>query len=134
MYLIEKKIFIKKRDSAAGVFLWILWNTTILEWISVRFHRFASSSFTLISVNSNLSYLPHSKFIKNDKTSLFFTSINYSFIKRWKQSTSQIFSDKITVLKYPFIVFSKKITIFWCIYIDKWYNSMYIFNHHFLHQ
>ena len=39
----------------------------------------------------------------------------------------------MTALEYAFIVFSIKITVFWCIivhrfYVDKWPNSRYSFN------
>ena len=55
--------------------------TTILEWIYPQIHRFASTSFTLISVYSKVFWSGH----KLPYTSLFFTSINDRFKKRWKQ-------------------------------------------------
>ena len=55
-------------------------STTNVPWISVRIHRFASSSFTLISVGSKFFFRTH----KNYDTSLFFTSIKLPLQKTMK--------------------------------------------------
>ena len=53
-----------------------------MAWIYPQIHRFPSSSFMLISVNSKVFQCGY----KFERTSFFFIAINDRFIKRWKQS------------------------------------------------
>ena len=74
--------------------------TRLLVWSEFKYEfiGFASSSFTLISVNSKVFWCTY----KISDTSLFFRSINHRFIKRWKQSIFLI----LLIRKLNFSMFS----------------------------
>ena len=78
-----------------------------INYIFIVLHR--AHSRLLVSIQRYFGSV-----LKNDDTSLFFTSINYHLKK--------------TCVKILFLVYIH------CLYIGKWYNSMYIFNNHFLHR
>ena len=68
----------KWRFSCVFFLTWLLvWSEFKYEFIG-----FASSLFTLISVNSKVFWCAY----KISGTSLFFRTINHRFIKQWKQS------------------------------------------------
>ena len=78
-----------------------------INYVFIILHR--AHSRLLVSIRRYFGSV-----LKNDDTSLFFTSINYHLKK--------------TCVKILFLVYIH------CLYIGKWYNSMYIFNNHFLHR